>query len=175
MIGHRRILFGIGRVGAIGLMAFVSIFLVREIFLRNMQPEPIDGPAHPASDFVLCVNRQVRVANRVDPSDFGTLHTARVIDSSSAFGVLIGGRDVRGRWIIVADFRHDPPQVYDIRAVADPSSVALQHGIANFSTTAAFRSCGAEYMGPVPVPPEEWTTWFGDPFFDAYPGWSQLR
>lgn len=158
-------------------MAIVASFLVREIFTRNMTPHvnsELDG-THAASHFVNCVNAQTAATNPTMETQVGRPHTARVIAQDEDLAVLTGGRDIRGRWIVVVDFREGVPKVYDIRNVAASPSVTLQHGISNFGTTSAFRACGGEYMGPVPVPPRDWADWFGDAFFLQYPQWNTYR
>ena len=158
-------------------MAIVASFFVREIFTRNMTPHvniALDG-TDAASHFVNCVNAHTEATNPTIGTHVSRPHNARVIARDEDLAVLTGGRDIRGRWIVVLDFREGVPKVYDIREVAASPAVTLQHSISNFGTTSAFRACGAEYMGPVPVPPRDWADWFGDAFFLQYPRWNTYR
>ena len=159
------------------LAAFIAMFLVREIFTRNMGPHVGIhlGGTSIASHFVNCVNAQSEAGNRTSNPQFGTPHTARLVAQNEDFAVVTGGRDTVGRWIVIVDFRGATPMVYDARQVVDRAVVAVQHGLSNFGTTSAFRACGADYAGLVPAPVEEWAGWFGDPFFEDHGAWSTRR
>jgi hypothetical protein len=56
-----------------------------------------------------------------------------------------------------------------------PVLVSVRERAAHTHIIDALTSCGAEYLGPIPVPEEEWSAYFDDPFFDDYRQWHGRR
>ncbi|MEJ6390894.1 hypothetical protein [Gymnodinialimonas ulvae] len=164
-------------IAAFGFAAFFLVFTMREVAIRDFlsPPPPIINTAHPATDLANCVNDQPPPSYLIMRPTTEARFNARVIERSESFTTLTIGRSTRGRWVFAVDTRGEQPLVYDVRLQPVPVLESMRDRASFQQTTEAFEACGAEYIGEVPVPQEEWATWFGDPFFENYERWNRWR
>lgn len=177
MATFKETLLSSARIAAFGIAALVSIFAMREFVLSEFQAQssPEREAVHPARDFADCMETLPPPMYRIIRPQTESRYRVRVVDRSDNFAAITVARPVTGVWVFVVDFRGDLQQVYEARMRPHPVLMSVRERAAHNHVTDVLSSCGAEFLGPIPVPEQEWSAYFDDPFFDGYRLWNGRR